>query len=257
MSSGAPAALLAANVGNTATKLGLIVGRELVWRLRAPHGGLLAAFEAARGALPAARPERLVSGSVRPDVAAELDALAARLSVPHQGVDRRRLAVLNRTRAPERVGIDRLLNARAALERGRCEWLLIDCGTAITVDRVSEDGAFLGGAIAPGAGLAGRALHEGTALLPPVTLQRVSHALGRDTDEALSAGLYWGFRGLVRGLVDALRREAEGPLRLLVTGGDGALLGGDLGPESEQAPDLTLEGIGAYAAHDAPELTGG
>ncbi len=236
--------MLAANAGNTALKLGLFEDGQLIWRQVIPNSEL----DAGLIALPdSPRPELLLSGSVRPASQAAVEALADQQELRALTVDRTQLRVVNRTEAPERVGLDRLLNARAALARDSVEWLVLDCGTAITCDRVSAAGEFVGGAIAPGAGLSARALHEGTALLPHVELGTSASVVGRNTEEALAAGLYWGFRGMIGKLAARMCEEAGEALQILITGGDGELLATEL-PNALFVADLTLEGILAYHA---------
>jgi type III pantothenate kinase len=132
-------------------------------------------------------------------------------------------------REPERVGRDRLFAARGAFELARASCLVLDAGTALTVDalRVGEDArpVFLGGAIAPGPRLLARALAAGTARLPEVDPGPRVHALGRDTREALEAGVAVGFAGAAREL--AARIAAEAGLAgapLFLTGGARAFL---------------------------------
>ena len=155
-----------------------------------------------------------------------------------------------RVEAPEKVGIDRLLNALAAkrLCPAGCPVLIIDSGTATTVDAVSAEGAFLGGAILPGLELSARALHRYTALLPLISIEELAavspEALGRDTRPALLSGLFWGQVGAVRELIARLETylgAAEQPL-LLVTGGGGELLVPHL-PDAVWKPHLALQGL--------------
>lgn len=248
--SGRSSCILAANAGNTSLKLGLFVAGRARWRRVFPNDALDRLGAQVPDLLAGGpEPEALLLGSVRPATRPALEALAGQLSLSLRVVDRAALGVENLTREPERVGLDRLLNARAAIARGAAEWVVLDCGTAITCDRVTADGRFLGGAIAPGADLAARALDQGTALLPYVGLREVDAVVGHDTESALAAGLYWGFRGLVGKLVDRAREEAGQPLRVLITGGDGALLMAELG-DAQYVEDLTLEGIAVHHAHD-------
>ena len=103
--------------------------------------------------------------------------------------------------------------------------VIVDVGTAITVDLVDREGRFAGGAIGPGLGLAARALHEGTACLPLVTPELPKRVAGLDTVEAIRSGVYRCCRGGVHSLVELLSREegtAEVPV--VVTGGDAELL---------------------------------
>ncbi|MBI5432719.1 MAG: type III pantothenate kinase [Planctomycetes bacterium] len=143
-------------------------------------------------------------------------------------------------RTPETLGADRLFAARAAAELVGRSCLVVDVGTAVTVDalRVAPDGTrtFLGGAIAPGPTLLAEALHSGTARLPRIEPRADAPALGRDTREALGAGVVHGLRGLVRGLVDAVGRDAGLDGAPVVLGGGAlALLG------AEPFPGRTVE----------------
>ena len=113
---------------------------------------------------------------------------------------------------PDAVGIDRVLNAYAAgmLNPGRSA-VVVDSGTTTTVDLVAADGAFLGGTIFPGLRLSAYALHDYTARLPLIDvdarLQDLPHLPGRNTDEAMRAGLYWGQLGAIREIIDRLRHS--------------------------------------------------
>jgi len=152
--------------------------------------------------------------------------------------------------APKKVGIDRLLSALAAnvIRPAGCPVVIVDSGTATTVDVVSAEGAFLGGAILPGLELSARALHHYTALLPLISIEELAvespEPLGRDTRAALQSGLFWGQVGAVRELIARLQTglsAAEQPL-LLVTGGGGELLVPHL-PDALWKPHLALQGL--------------
>jgi len=131
----------------------------------------------------------------------------------------------NRCRRPETVGADRLFAARGAVELVGGSCLVVDAGTAVTVDAVlaphgaQNAGAFLGGAIAPGPELLARALAEGTDHLPRVTPATGRPALGRETEAALLAGIDVGFRGAVRELTQRIRAEADLPAAPVVVSG--------------------------------------
>jgi len=144
---------------------------------------------------------------------------------------------------PRKVGPDRLLNAVAAYARKRSELVVVDAGTAVTVDLVSRTGAFCGGAILPGPETMLRALHEHAELLPSVPFQEPATALGRNTPDAMRAGAYWGTVGAVGRLAAALAEGRPGRLPILVTGGYGEFLARELGGEVEFVPWLTLEGL--------------
>jgi type III pantothenate kinase len=163
----------------------------------------------------------------------------------------------NLCRFPERVGRDRLYAARGALALVGSSCLVLDAGTALTVDALRVDargGAFLGGAIAPGPALLARALGAGTAQLPRIEPRPGGPALGRDTEEALLSGVVHGFRGAAAGLVLAVAREAGlERATLVLTGGARRFL---LEPqpflerELLVEPELVHRGL-IEAAHDA------
>ena len=144
---------------------------------------------------------------------------------------------------PGKVGVDRLLNAVAAYEKTRGATIVVDMGTAITVDAVSGRGEFLGGIIAPGLESLKKALHLRTALLPEVTPERPAHYVGKDTVGAMTSGLYWGTVGMVERLINGVKKEVRGEPRVIATGGDAGLFAGDIGLFQEVIPHLTLEGM--------------
>ena len=147
---------------------------------------------------------------------------------------------------PDRVGIDRLLDAVTAnrLREPNRPAVVIDVGTAITVDLVSAEGIFLGGAILPGIAMSAQALHDYTDLLPlvdMVELQSSPPALGTETLGAMRSGLFWGAVGAIRELCGRL---APGDVpQIFLTGGAGSSVAELLGQESQHMPHLTLAGI--------------
>lgn len=143
--------------------------------------------------------------------------------------------VRNRARRPETVGQDRLAAASAAWAEARRACAAITVGTAVTLSVVNARGEFVGGLIAPGLKLQSRALHAGTALLPEVGPKRMRSVVGRETREAIAAGISFGVEGLIR----EIRREL-GRVPLYGTGGDGRLFR-DL--FDEWRPHLVLQGI--------------
>ena len=150
---------------------------------------------------------------------------------------------------PGRVGIDRLLTALAVnqLREAECPAIIIDSGTATTVDLVAADGSFQGGSILPGLSLSSRSLHEYTALLPELTREEMSRpvpsALGKNTIDALRAGIFLGHIGAIRHLVNHLRTEqCSTDPRLFLTGGAAPVLDDSL-PEAKHEPFLALQGL--------------
>ncbi|MFO0829347.1 MAG: type III pantothenate kinase [Phycisphaerales bacterium] len=161
------------------------------------------------------------------------------------------------------VGTDRLLNAAAAWDRLKQACVIVDAGTAVTVDFVDGAGTFQGGAIAPGVRMQLRAMHEHTDGLPLVEFRRPSDdAFGRNTTEAMLRGVYEGLRGLVWKLVERYS-ESYGAFPFVVaTGGDAEILFGNDTLINRLVPDLTLHGMAvavryALAADEGPNATTG
>ena len=149
---------------------------------------------------------------------------------------------------PEEVGIDRLLGAVAANHIRPIDQpaVVIDLGTAITVDVVSRDGSFCGGAILPGMRMSARALSQYTDKLPEVLigeLDQTPSPIGRSTDEAISSGLYWGAVGAIRTLLEQLHAEMQYEPFVILTGGGAAGVVGAFGAEVRYEPHLILAGI--------------
>jgi type III pantothenate kinase len=154
---------------------------------------------------------------------------------------------------PDMVGVDRLLDAVAAnrLRTPDRPAVVVDVGTAITIDAVSADGVFQGGAILPGVAMAARALHEWTDLLPLSDLSELSEpppAVGTDTRQAMRSGLFWGPVGAIRELVGRLSEGAAGKPDVFLTGGAGPAVARLLGKTTRHVPHLTLSGIAISAA---------
>jgi type III pantothenate kinase len=146
-------------------------------------------------------------------------------------------------RRPEEVGIDRLLNAHAAFARVGGAAIVVDFGTATTFDIVSAQGAYIGGAIAPGLGLSARALGTFTALLPKIELEEPAEPIGKDTVSCIRIGILAGYCGLVDRLLDRFTQALPDVPRVLATGGEAHLVAPHCRRIEEIVPDLTLEGI--------------
>ncbi len=153
---------------------------------------------------------------------------------------------------PDMVGIDRLLAALAVnqLRTPDRPAVVVDLGTAVTVDLLSREGAFLGGAIMPGIGLAARALHEFTDLLPPMgmtTLEEPPPAVGTGTIEAMQSGIYWGAIGGVRHLIELFAAHLGAQPQVFLTGGAATAVAELVSADAAYYPHLTLAGIALAA----------
>ncbi len=156
---------------------------------------------------------------------------------------------------PEEVGADRLLNGLAAHRTYGGPLVVIDFGTATTFDVVDADGGYLGGVIAPGINLSIEALHKAAARLPRIGIGRPQAVIGRSTVPAMQSGIYWGYVGLIEGLVARIRGEFERPLKIVATGGLAPLFAEGTTVIDRIDPDLTLEGLRMLAERNpAPTL---
>lgn len=120
---------------------------------------------------------------------------------------------------PEQAGADRLVNAVEAHARWGGPLIVVDYGTATNFDIVDGDGNFAGGIIATGINLSLKALFEGTAKLPHIGVRRPTRVIGKDTVSAMESGIYWGYIGLVEGLVARIQKEFGAKMKVIATGG--------------------------------------
>jgi len=203
----------------------------------------------------------IVCASVVPVVDAALEVVAARRERPLVVVTAGIVPLPIRVDRPWEVGADRLVNALAALRLHGAPAVVVDLGTATTFDCLAGDGAYVGGAIAPGLELGLEALAARTAKLPRIELRTPDRAIGRDTVAAMQSGAILGYQGLVAGLLGRMRREladasdvAPEAVRTILTGGlSAAPWVSALHGIDEIDPDLTLRGLAILHA----ELAGG
>lgn len=145
---------------------------------------------------------------------------------------------------PETIGPDRLANAVAARHHYGAPVVVVDFGTAVTFDVVDRRGDYVGGIIAPGLAAMTDYLHEKTALLPQIKVREVQAVIGKNTGQAMLIGAVHGYRGLIHGLLDKLKRELKCPrLPVVATGGYAKLMAARLPDITAVEPLLTLEGL--------------
>jgi type III pantothenate kinase len=162
------------------------------------------------------------------------------LVVGDEGVDLGIRVLLDR---PEEVGADRLVNAVAAHQRYAGSLIVIDFGTATTFDVVDGDGNYCGGAIAPGINLSLEALHMAAAKLPRVAIGRPRQVIGKATVPAMQSGIFWGYVGLIEGLVRRMEGEWGEKMMVVATGGLAPLFIEATAVIERLDPDLTLRGL--------------
>lgn len=144
---------------------------------------------------------------------------------------------------PEEVGADRIANAVAVYDFYGGPAIIIDFGTATTFCALDEEGNYIGGAIAPGLQLSSHALFEKTAKLPEVELIRPTHAIGKNTVQAIQSGIYIGHLGLTRELIEHFKDELRGNPIVVATGGLGELIERSCNLIDKVDPLLTLKGL--------------
>lgn len=254
--------LLVFDVGNTKTAIGLHNGRDWVrdWRIstrpeRLPDeaAALLEALLAGAG-VPREAITELAAASVVPAATGTLRTLAQR----HFD---RRLFVLDHKTArgirllvdtPEETGPDRIANTVAVHHLYRAAAIVLDAGTALTFDVISENGEYRGGAIAPGLGVAAEALVGRTARLPRVELRPPKRVVGTHTVAALQSGLVHGWTGMVREMVRLLKEELGRDHTVIATGGLAQQVADWTGVVDRVNERLTLEGIRIAWSRRAP-----
>ncbi|MGE5618212.1 MAG: type III pantothenate kinase [Sphingomonadaceae bacterium] len=247
------ALLLAVDVGNTNTVVGVFQGEELVadWRLATDshtmpdeYAVLLWSLLGYRG-LSMSQLDAAIIASVVPKVTANLREMIERYVrvealVVGPGIETGvRIGIDN----PKEVGADRIVNALAAYRLYGGPAIVIDLGTATTFDAVSADGEYQGGAIAPGILTSVEALARQTARLPRVDMVRPAHAIGRDTLSAMQSGIILGHASMVEGMVRRIAAEMEGEPRVVATGGLCAVMAAEVPLIEVADKNLTLKGL--------------
>jgi len=145
--------------------------------------------------------------------------------------------------SPRDVGADRVIDAVAAIKLYGPPLIVVDFGTATVFDAISKDGDYVGGAIAPGIGIAMEALFERTAKLPRIELERPKTAIGKTTVTAMQSGIVFGYVGLIEGIVARMKAELEGEPKVVATGGLAALIAKETPVIQIVNQDLTLVGL--------------
>ena len=246
--------LLTIDVGNTTITIGLFEGERLraTWRIATDHERLT--DEYALILLGLLNVEGVGVGeisdaaliSVVPDLMSIFETFCRR----HLGVSP--LVVDTGTRtgvrilydSPREVGADRIADVVGATRLyGPPPLIIVDLGTGLVFDAISGEGDYLGGAIAPGIGIASDALYERAAKLYPVELTRPASAIGKNTVSCIQSGLFFGYVSLIEGMVARFKRELGGKAKVIGTGGWVELIAGETKVIDVIDPDLTLHGL--------------
>src|SRR5215510_3727163 len=245
--------LLVIDIGNTNTVLGVYEDVRLVghWRLEtkssqtADEYGILARNLFALANLEFSRIRDMVVASVVPTLNSVLEQMALQYFkvkplFVELGVKTGMFVFYDSSLD---VGADRIVNAVAAFEKfgGLC--IVVDFGTATTFDAISVRGEYLGGVIIPGFGISAEALFAKTARLPRVEIKAPSKLIGTSTVGSIQSGLYYGYIGLVDGILDRMIKELGPKTTVVATGGYASLIGRGTHFIQHVIPDLTLEGL--------------
>jgi len=245
--------LLAVDIGNTDTTLGVFENEELraTWRMATvihrmadEYAALLLNLLPHQG-LDKSDIKEVALCSVVPPLTATFEELFQRYFhisslVVGAGV---KTGVRIRMDNPREVGADRIVNAAAAHYLYSGPIIIADLGTATTFDVVSEEGDYLGGAIAPGINTAAEALFMRAAMLPRVELVHPKQAIGTNTIAAMQSGIVFGYVGLVEGVVARIQQELGEKAKVVATGGYAGLIAKETAVIDEVNPDLTLVGL--------------
>ena len=245
--------LLALDAGNSNITIGAFEGRELIgrWRLRTIHEqtadewGVLMRNLFALASLDLARVDGIIIASVVPSLDAPLTGMAERyfhttplFVTPDTDIG---LKVLYDN--PREVGADRVVNGVAAFNRYGGPAVVVDLGTTINFDVVSANAEYLGGMICPGIGMSISGLFAKTARLPMVDFREPARLIGKNTVNSIQSGLYYGFAGLIDGIVERVIGELGTKTTVIATGGQARLIAQVSRTVKEINEDLTLEGL--------------
>lgn len=245
--------LFVIDVGNTNTVLGVFKGEELIkhWRVQTHHGstsdehGILVRELFRFAELNPKEVEHAILSCVVPPMERSLVAMVRSYFgvtplVVGESVQPS-MPVLYEN--PKDVGADRLVNAVAAWQRHQTSLVVVDFGTATTFDAITEEGAYMGGAIAPGVTISSEALFQRASKLPRVEMARPPSVIGQTTVTSIQSGLLYGYTGLVREIVGRMKAELGPQTRVVATGGLAEFIARETDIIDEVDQFLTLTGL--------------
>jgi len=245
--------LLVIDIGNTNTVLGVYEATRLIghWRLEtkpsqtADEYGVLARNLFALAKLEIDKIRDIVIASVVPPLNSVLEQMALQYFklkplFVEPGVKTGMPVLYD---SPSDVGADRIVNGVAAYDKYGGPCIVVDFGTATTFDAISAKGEYLGGVIAPGPGISAEALFSKTARLPRVEIKAPSKVIGTSTVGSIQSGLYYGYIGLIDGVLERMLKELGPKTTVVATGGYASLIGRGVHLIQHIAPHLTLEGL--------------
>jgi len=225
--------LLAIDIGNTNISLGIIKGTRVLRRsmIKTPRKGVKACLELSKMLKEIKEKYPVIKRSILCSVVPYASQIVQGIVEKKLGVKSYivgkdiKVPINNNYRKPQQVGQDRLVGAYAAKYFYGAPVLIIDFGTAITFDVVSSKGAYEGGMIIPGIRLSAESLFQKTSLLPPIHIIKMPRDLiGKDTEESILSGIFWGYGTMTAGLIDLIQKKYRTRMKVIVTGGHTRLI---------------------------------
>ncbi len=243
--------LLVVDVGNTNVVLGIYRGDELVssWRLATARDRTADEYGILCRQMVAGSYEEALEGAIVSSVVPPLNSAMSWMIGHYFGVDPLfvepgvKTGIAINVDNPQEVGADRIVNCAAAYARFGGPTIIVDFGTATTFDVVTADAEYVGGAIAPGVNISADALFARAARLTRVDIKRPASVIGSNTVVNLQSGIYFGYLGLVDGILARMKRELPDLKRIIATGGLASLFEEDSEYIDEVDSELTLKGL--------------
>ncbi|HEY0159071.1 MAG TPA: type III pantothenate kinase [Thermoanaerobaculia bacterium] len=243
--------LLVVDLGNTNLVLGIYRGAELInsWRLATARERTADEYGILARQLVGDAIHNNLEGAIVASVVPPLNSAMTFMIRKYFGIEPLfvepgvKTGVAIHVDNPAEVGADRIVNCAAAHERYGGPTVIVDFGTATTFDVVTANAEFIGGVIAPGLNISAEALFARAARLPRVDIRKPDHVIGTNTVVNMQSGIYFGYLGLVDGILARIRREVPDLKRVVATGGLATLFAEDSEHIDEVDPELTLKGL--------------
>jgi type III pantothenate kinase len=243
--------LLVVDVGNTNIVLGIYLGDELVrsWRLSTARDRTADEYGILAKELVAGTTTIPLDGAIVGSVVPPLNGTISQMIKQYFGVEPLfvepgvKTGIAIHVDNPQDVGADRIINCVAAFERWGGPSVIVDFGTATTFDLVTANAEYVGGVIAPGLNISAEALFARAARLPRVDVRRPPTVIGTNTVVNMQSGIYFGYLGLVDGILARIKDEVPGLKRVVATGGLASLFEDDSEHIDEVDSELTLKGL--------------
>jgi len=246
-----PSTLLVVDLGNTNIVLGLYRGDELVssWRLATARDRTADEYGILARQLVGDAIQSSLEGAIVASVVPPLNSAMTFMIRKYFGIEPLfvepgvKTGIAIHVDNPQEVGADRIVNCAAAHDRYGGPAVIVDFGTATTFDVVTENAEFIGGVIAPGLNISAEALFARAARLPRVDIRRPDRVIGTNTVVNMQSGIYFGYLGLVDGILARIKLEVPNLKRVVATGGLASLFAEDSEHIDDVDPELTLKGL--------------